>query len=232
MEEIAKYLKSNFEGLQFDEKSHKYFLSDKPLKDSVSSKLKQFYTPFNSDGISHFVALKRGVSKEVIQAEWKAIADESIGIGNRTHLFGELFTFNRNLRPSSGYEVAVMKFWNELPEHIVPVCVELQMYHFKELYPGTADIVLYNKKTGKFIIADYKTNKDLHKNYKKQKLLYPFNTMLDCPLSKYKLQLSYYQILLEQTGIEVEKRVLVWVKPSGDYELFMCDDYSEILKSY
>lgn len=232
MEELAKYLKGSFEGIEFNESIHKYFLKSVPLEDSVSSKLKQFYVPFNSDSISTFVAMKRGITKEDVKAEWDMSANIAIEIGNKTHLFGELFTFNRNLRPSSGYEIAVMKFWNELPDHIIPICTELQMYHYTDKWPGTADIVLYNTKTGKLIIADYKTNKDLYKNFKKQKMLPPFNDLLDCPLSKYKLQLSYYQILLEQTGMEVENRVIIWVKPDGEYELISCEDYTETLMLY
>lgn len=232
MEILKKYLRESFNGLEFNADLHKYYLNGQPLNDSVSSKLKQFYTPFNSDAISNFVALKRKISKEDVKAEWKQSADEAIAIGNKTHLFGELYAFDRNIRPSSGYEVAVMKFWNQLPDHIVPVCCELQMYHWKDLYPGTSDIVLYNTNTGKLIIADYKTNKDLYKNYRKQKMLAPFDDLLDCPLSKYKIQLSYYQILLEQTSMEVEDRVIVWVKPDGTYELIRCEDYTDILRQY
>ena len=48
MEDLSKYLKGYFDGLEFNEGIHKYFLKGEPLKDSVSSKLKQFYVPFNS----------------------------------------------------------------------------------------------------------------------------------------------------------------------------------------
>ena len=58
-----------------------------------------------------------------------------------------------------------MKFWRDLPTYIIPVFTELQMYHLKKMYAGTADIILFNTKTEKYIIADYKTTKDLFKKF-------------------------------------------------------------------
>jgi hypothetical protein len=99
------------------------------------------------------------------------------------------------------------------------------------MYAGTADIILYNTKTDKYIIGDYKTNKDLFKNYKGKKMLLPFNGLLDCPLSKYKLQASYYQILLEQMeGVEVEERWVIHLLPDGTYKVHKPEDLTDKLK--
>ena len=89
---------------------------------------------------------------------------------------------------------------------------------------GTADIILYNKQTNKFIIADYKTNKDLFKNFKGKKLKAPFNNLLDSPFDKYNIQLSMYQILFELTGYEVENRFIIWLKPDAEYEIYYTQD--------
>jgi hypothetical protein len=91
---------------------------------------------------------------------------------------------------------------------------------------------LYNTLTGKFILADYKTNRDLFKNFASKKLLYPFNFLLDNPYNKYQLQLSSYQILFELVGYEVESRRIIWIKPDGNYEMFKTVDYTERLKQY
>jgi hypothetical protein len=46
------------------------------------------------------------------------------------------------------------------PEWIVPVGVEIKMYHKVFRLPGTADILLFTKNQ-EYIIVDYKTNKRL-----------------------------------------------------------------------
>ena len=230
MENIKKNIINFYSGLSFDEETHKYFVKGMPIDRSVSAKLKDFCLPFNRDFLSKRVAMSRGITQEEVLAEWKETADVAIKRGNEAHLFGELFAFNRDLRPQSQFEVAIMKFWNDLPAHIVPITTELQMYHKEQLYAGTADIVLYNMQTEKLIIGDYKTNKDLFKNFKNQKLTGRFSNFLYNPFNKYQLQLSYYQILLEQTGVEVSGRKLIWLLPDGNYNLYDCQDLTQYLR--
>lgn len=230
MENIKKSIIDFYSGLTFDEEAHRYFVKGVPIEKSVSAKLKDFSLPFNRDFLSKRVAYSRGITQEEVLAEWKQAADTAIQIGNQAHLFGELYAFNRDLRPQSQFEVAIMKFWNDLPPYIVPVITELQMYHREQLYAGTADIILYNMQTEKFIIGDYKTNKDLFKNHKNQKLTGRFSNFLDNPFNKYQLQLSYYQILLEQTGVQVSNRKLIWLLPDGNYNMYECQDLTQYLR--
>lgn len=230
MENIKKSIIDFYSGLTFDEEAHRYFVKGVPIEKSVSAKLKDFSLPFNRDFLSKRVAYSRGITQEEVLAEWKLAADTAIQTGNQAHLFGELYAFNRDLRPQSQFEVAIMKFWNDLPPYIVPVITELQMYHREQLYAGTADIILYNMQTEKFIIGDYKTNKDLFKNHKNQKLTGRFSNFLDNPFNKYQLQLSYYQILLEQTGVQVSNRKLIWLLPDGNYNMYECQDLTQYLR--
>ena len=107
------------------------------------------------------------------------------------------------------------------------------MYHKELMYAGTLDILCYNKNTGEYIILDYKTNKDLFKNFKEKKLLKPFDNLLDNPFNKYQLQLSFYQILIEQIDfIKISSRKIIWIKPNGNYQLYDTEDYTEQLKQY
>lgn len=230
MEQIKFKILEFFRGLTFDEPEHKYFVQGKLVKKSVSALIKNFYIPFNSYEKSKGTAYKTGRTQEEVLEDWKSNADRAIEIGKQAHLFGEIYAFNRNLRPQSMYDVAIMKFWNDLPPHIKPVVCELQMYHKKKMYAGTSDILLYNEKTQKFIIGDYKTNKDLYKNFKGQKMLGRFSHLLDNPFNHYQIQLSYYQILFEQSGLEVSNRKIIWVKPDGNYEIFDTEDFTQYLR--
>ena len=205
--DIKKYIEKDFSGLTFDPEPHKYFVNKVPIRTSVSGLIKNYYEPFDTVGQSVTSAYWEGVTPEQKRKEWEDYKNLRIDIGNKAHLFGELYTYNRELRPQSQYDVAIMKFWADLPDFIVPIMVEAQMYHKISLYAGTSDIVLFNLKTNQFIIADYKTNGDIFKNYKGKTMLGAFSHLLDSPYNHYQLQLSYYQILLEQVaGIVVSHR--------------------------
>lgn len=222
-----------FKDLTFQEEGHLYHVNGVPIKSSVSDKIKAYYKPFNKFEKSLGTAYKNGISQTEVLKDWDMKRDVSIAKGKKAHLFGELYPFNRQLRPQSPYDIATMKFWNDLPDYVIPVIAEAKMYHKEELYAGTADGILYNTNTGKYIIIDYKTNLDLFKNFRGQRMLAPFENLLDCPHSKYQLQLSYYQILLEQMeDIEVSHRKLVWLRPSGEYELFATENYTNLLRTH
>jgi len=216
---IKNEVREYFSKLKFNEEAHTY-KCDNMSYTSVSKFISQFTEKFDEFRIAGFVARARKTTIDVILREWKETRDNACNKGHRVHHFGENYMFDRTLSPTDGYEEAIVKFWNDLPEHIVPFIAELQMYSKNKGIAGTADIILYNKKTNKFIIADYKTNVDLFKNYKGKKMLGKFKKVLDTPYNKYVLQLSAYQYLFEQTGYKVESRKLVWLKSDGTYELY------------
>jgi hypothetical protein len=221
-----------FKDLEFNEPTHIYKVKGKKIKSSVSKLVKLFVKSTNFKDIATSIDKRDELPTGTTSLIWSLNSKVSLAIGTAAHFFGELYAFNRILKPSNGYEVAIAKFWKELPEHIVPVEMELKMYHKNYLFAGTGDILLYNKITGHYIIGDYKTNKDLFKNFKETKMLGIFNSLLDMPLNHYQLQLSFYQILFEQTGLIVESRKVVWVKPDGNYTMYDTEDYTLELKEY
>jgi hypothetical protein len=228
--ELLTKIKSPFNNLTFEEKKHKYYVEGTPIKTSVSGLITQFYEEFNAEIVAPYSAEKAGVTTEEILAQWAAINQESRDRGHRVHNFGELYQFDRSLKPSCPQEEAIVAFWKSIPEHIIPVAAELRMYHFKYLFAGTADIILFDTKTQTYIIADYKTNKDLFKNYKGKTMTGPFSHLLDNPLNHYVIQLSYYQLLLEQVGVKVTKRVIVWLGLDGKFSMIDTDDVTDILR--
>lgn len=239
IKEIRQKVLLPFIKLDFNEKKHIYFVDGKPLKSSVSKLISKFYKKFPTELKAEQIAEGNkmtgainqytGMSKEDILKQWKEINLESTTRGTRVHEFGELYPFNRTLKPRCKQEEAVKKFWDDMPNHLVPVTMELRMYHFKKMFAGTADILLYDRKNDVYIIADYKTNKDLFKNYQGQKMLDNFSFLLDTPFSHYELQLSYYQILLEQIGISVSRRIIVYLDFDGNYKMYDTRDFTKII---
>lgn len=219
-------IKEYFKELQFDAQKHSYEVRGKPLT-SVSKTIHKYVEKVDFDKIAGFVAKKRGITKAEVLAEWNAKRDNSCSQGTIVHSFGE--NYFKGKQPTNGFEEAIVKFWDNIPDYIEPFLFELQMFSETLRIAGTSDIILFNNKTGKFIIADYKTNEDLFKNYKGKTLLAPFEDLLDSPYNKYQLQLSMYQLLFEQCGFEVESRRIIWLKPNGTYENFKTEDLTQKL---
>lgn len=195
-----------------------------------------------------------GMSKEEILAQWKIKSDHACEFGTNVHAFGESMFYYMTGEPDkildeckeqfdengpipyNPQEEAIVKFWDDLPENFVPVLAETKVFNRNGTqYAGTFDILFYyvdepeSPKNG-LVIFDYKTNEDLYKNYRGQTLLWPFQDMLDQNASYYQLQLSCYQIPLENLGYKVIGRRLIWVRPDGNYEKVKLDSVSGRLR--
>lgn len=230
-------LKQYFNKLKFTEKTHTYELNGNTLP-SVSSLIGDFYQQFEKDKIAEAYGKKHGKTKKQVLKEWKKIADEASAKGTKFHDWAENYgikLMNKKkprLKGRGHMQKNCIKFWADLDDKYEIVALELRMFHKKFQYAGTADIILRNKETGNYIIGDYKTNKSLHKNYRGKKMKPPFEDLLDCPLSKYEIQLSLYQMMLEQHGLTVEDRWIIHVTPKSSYKLYKTPDHSDKLAHY
>ena len=146
-------IKEYFKELQFDAQKHSYEVRGKPLT-SVSKTIYKYVEKVDFDKIAGFVAKKRGITKAEVLAEWEAKKIASCNQGTLVHTFGE--NYNGMQKPTNGFEEAIVKFWDNIPDYIEPFLFELQMFSETLGIAGTSDIILFNNKTGKFIIADYK----------------------------------------------------------------------------
>lgn len=190
---------------------------------------------------------------EIVES-WKKISNEACTTGTFHHEFGEscfyymigeydriLPEFKDRLTEDGGFkalypkEEAVVRFYEEIPRCIVPILAETRVFveYGKAGYAGTFDILFYydaeidgkSSTNNGLMVLDFKTNKDLYKNFKEQKLLPPFDGLLDMPLSTYKLQLSLYENALYKIGLKVVGRRILWLKPDGEYEKINLESY-------
>lgn len=225
---IKSLITSSFNELEFEPVAHKYTLLGRDMM-PVSNVIKKFEEGFDLEGISYRYALKHGLDQDEVKKMWKDNSDNACDFGHNKHDFGERYFYEKNLIPQDGHERAIVKFWSEIPEHIIPVLCETRVY-IKELgYAGTFDLLLQDTMTGSAIIVDYKTNKDLFKNFRGKMLLAPFDYLLDTPYNHYQLQLSLYQIPLESIGIHVSERWIIWLRENGTYSKYDTYNYTEHL---
>ena len=150
------------------------------------------------------------------------------------------------LAPIHPKEEAVVKFLDGMPDSMHLVLNEAKVCsgrnpvaerNLEELLCGTFDMLYYydgsdGNGTPGFVVLDYKTNSQLTNDYNKRfrrMLLPPFDDMVEQPLSLYSIQLSLYALMLEDIGIPVIDRRLVWLTDEGP-EIISVPDVSERLR--
>ena len=150
------------------------------------------------------------------------------------------------LIPTRKKEEAILKFYDELNENLHFVLAETKVYtgknkeltNLKQDYAGTFDILFYYKdpnndeKSG-LVIMDYKTNSDLYNEFNRSNgvMMYaPFTDMFSEAFGGYTLQLSAYQLPLEDIGLKVIARRIIWLKDDGTYEIIPVKDVTNTLR--
>ena len=219
LKEIREKLLDAFKDLEFNEEEHKYTLRGKQLP-SVSSLLENFYEKFNSIPEAEKYADKRGFLNNDVSAAWLGENKIATDKGHKIHNFSEdyanwkYFGIGERPTPFCKQSLGAVDFWNNLPDYIVPVALELRMYNEELGYSGTADIICCDTRDYSLAILDTKTNKALVDVDFPQKPLYHLPKDLGLRqdnFGKYSLQLSFYQIMLEKIGFKVKGRVIIWL---------------------
>lgn len=139
------------------------------------------------------------------------------------------------LLPTYPKEEAVVKFYNEMnfdPSkrlYVVGAEFRLSTKYMENVLPicGTADILFYEEdqifpEDSGFVIGDWKTNKELEKEYTVKndiRMKYPMTDYKDTALSHYTLQFNLYQKMFESVGLKIIDRRLIWLKDDGSYEV-------------
>lgn len=200
------------------------------------------------------------MSKEEILESWVANSKRATTEGTARHNFGEscfyfmigqydsiLDEFKDRLRQDENgkyymeaiypKEIAVVKFWRDIPKCIVPIAAENKVFNVNDdyAYSGTFDILFYydatldNKDDSKSgcLIFDYKTNANLYNKF--GKLLHPFEELDSMDLNVYKLQLTCYQMCLEKIGIKIIGRRIIWLLPDSTYQKIPLEEYCKLL---
>lgn len=217
--EIRNKLLEAFKDIDFVEETHSYYLNGKQLP-SVSSLLKHFYEEFDSYNIGLRYAEKMGLRPEDVWKSWEGAAFIASDKGHRVHTFGENYTNWRYFGIGECPQVqckqtlGIVQFWNNLPDHIVPVTFELQMYNEELGFSGTCDGLLLNLMTNQLILIDYKTNNELFGEYGEVPMKYiPVEKgITQNNYGKYVLQMGFYKLLLERAGFSVQSHTIIWLE--------------------
>jgi hypothetical protein len=225
---------------------------------SVSVTIEKFVPYVDWDEKAESKALKLGITTEELKEQWLYNNHLATTSGSVVHEYAEMLghlvqghpeEINDRFKmqyecgylfPASPKQQAALTFHEDLfvINSIYPVLEEARVYSEELGYSGTFDKLIYfkhptdNEKSG-WIIVDYKTNASLYNDFARsngQYMLPPFNDMIDEALSHYTCQLSAYQIPLENIGLKIIARRIIWLKPDGTYEKISLPDVTKKLR--
>ena len=192
-----------------------------------------------------------GMTKEEIDDLWKKSAKEACDFGTLVHGFGESMFYwmigeDDKILPeykeqfdtgepiaTNKHEEAVIQFWKDIPEDFVPVLAETKVFNVDGTpYAGTFDILFYyykgkNDPRNGLVIFDWKTNGAITNDFCRENgkmMKAPFNDLVDDSLSHYQLQLNLYAVPLQNLGLKVIGRRIIWLRDDGSYEKIRIED--------
>lgn len=242
-EEVIEKLKY-FEDpkFRFNAKYHKYFYGNTELQ-SVTKFIKNFHKPFDTEKVTKHVAKQQGISEDEVQKTWQKKTNFACDMGTLVHEYFE-YKFTDGVEPQmpstdteEGAEAVariqqVEKYLVPRLSKLTPIRQELRMFSQKLGLAGTLDnLSLRGNKLG---IYDYKTNGSFKAKGGFSDLLYPFQDYIENHLTKYSIQLSIYDLMLEMnTGLKVSEKAIIYIPASFKQpQIIKCYDFKPILKQY
>lgn len=257
--EARKKILDTFSDVEFQEEGHKYFLHGVELS-SVSAVAQQYEEEFDTETKAEAYAEKHGMTKEYWMDQWKYINLKATVTGTQVHSFAESLSWlkmghpenitddnkykyieDKNwLIPTRPKENSAVNFFENFPQNLHLVLPETRIYNVGEKikYAGTFDLLTYydnpeGKDKSGFIIMDWKTNADIYKEFSRtngKMLFWPFTNLYQEPFGIYTLQLNLYSMALENIGIPVIGKRIIWLKDDETYEIIKVDDVQDLFK--
>jgi hypothetical protein len=243
MIELLITLDDCFRDIIYYDKWHKYFINNKECI-SVSTIIKKYKKPFDSDYQASKKAKERGVTKQEILDEWDYKRDRQSIKGKILHsyienkLANKIFPYDNtevikrfgNDPVLNDFEILSKqsdKFISDIKGKMIPIKSEFIVGDESLGLCGTIDQIFYNKRSNKFEIWDWKQNENLTTS-SQYKLTKSLSHLDSSDLSIYSIQLSLYKAIIEmKTGIEFGDNYLVWFNESQPtYKCIKCHDYS------
>ncbi len=200
---------SQFKGLVFNDRFHSYRFQQDDLA-NVSTFVNKLTPPFDPEMATRTARSKgaKGLpsNPDYYTQRWAFLRDEASNRGSRVHLFAEQYPILDE--PVDNLEHGVCNFYDYMEDMgYEVVLMELRMTDGQ--LAGTCDLLLRHKVTGKYVIADWKTNaKDITEVKHYHKPLEILSTVIGNDIGKYACQLNMYKYLLENKGIEIDA---LWV---------------------
>ena len=228
LERLRRALHPRGHEIHFDPEPHAYLFGEETLT-SVTTLIKGFFPQFDAPTIAARKAAREGVAVEEILARWDQRRDEASSFGSKVHLMAE--TIIQNGDHGAADHLAVSEREQNYLRALKAALVRIGKYYDfidceKIIFSpdrkiaGTIDLLLRNKASGAYVIADWKTNRELRMNAYRDEVGHGVCARLaNCNFIHYSLQLSAYRELLTSEGYVADPSevgsILIHIKTAG-----------------
>ena len=218
----------------FNPQNHSYYIkgTDQRLT-GVTTFIKKFFPKFDADEVAERVAPDRGVSPEVLKAEWKEKGQRAIDDGKNVHSYSEyVFGNGSKVEPINhrAYNLMVQLFKTALKlnsQGYVSLSVEKIVFSAALGLLGIIDLLMKNIDKKIVLIIDFKTSEEINAYNPFQNAFNPISHLEDANLVHYSLQLNLYQYILETEKYfpaDVEFKKIIVHLMEDDYRAYVCRD--------
>jgi len=239
IENIRNELNKKFGHIKFDDVPHTYTntRTNHIYKTSASAIIENFVEPFDSKYWSEYKAKQRGVTADVILAEWKDISDEACRKGSDFHYMCECYYMGIPWKNEGQVCDKLVNMFNEYVKKIegklIHVQSEVVMADDELDIAGMCDQLYWSTHRNGLVLFDWKTNKKLElKSSYNNKMKGIFSYLDDCNYNHYSIQLAIYKFLIEKnTNLKILDNYIGWFNEKNDEAiLHKCLDLQDIIK--
>lgn len=223
-----------FQEIEFNQEEHLYSYRGQPLQ-SVTQVIKTLKTPFDSVGLSAKTAKKRGVSVDMILAEWDEAGRKGREKGTLVHSYIDSRAHNQSWNDEILPEMSAFDEWRqEEGRHLAFRRLEWRVGYPELGIAGTVDALAWDTETGTYQVWDWKTGSKFNVSTQyRQYLLPPFDDLDECELQTYSLQVSLYRLILRDCGgIETSDGFILHLRADGTSQVYQSIDYRARLREW
>lgn len=213
-----------FEKIKFDGKMHKYFVDGEEYI-STTTFLKKYKNSSTWAEWEDKVRKEMGLSVE----DYKKIQDVKLkyyGVrGTELHLYIELFNKcgfrHTNVTDIHNNIKNFHEFHNKYKDRFKFLYNEVIIADFNNKIAGTIDCIALDLKDNKYFLIDWKSNEKISADtYNPETFkLPPLDSIPDSTFYDYSLQLSVYEKILLNNGIEVKGSIIIQLPTYKPYNI-------------
>jgi hypothetical protein len=220
--------------ITFREDNHSYVDNNGKRYVSGTTFIKPFFPKFDAVAVSERCAAGdnpkyAGRDPGEIRAEWMAEGKRGSGEGDNVHTYIEAVLSGwpkfKQPRPISlrcaflFWQARRAMRWLTVGRGLVFIACEMIVFSPSLGLAGSIDLLMYDQFRNEAVILDWKQNKEIKSTNQFQSAIEPIDHLQDTDISKYSLQLSLYQHIIEVEnyfpGISGFRRGLIHLQPTS-----------------
>lgn len=191
--------------IEFHPEPHHYLFNGESLP-SVTKLIHRWFPQFDAEAVAKKKAEREGGSYEALVREWAKKRDNAASFGTKIHMMAEKIILENNDEAANGLVESPREasYLEAVKEAIRRIRLGYEFIETEKIVfspglkvAGTIDLLLRSRATGEFVIADWKTNREIkYAAFRQETGFGPCHGIENCNFNHYSLQLSAYAELL------------------------------------